>query len=124
MTTALLAAGLVAGGALGGAATDAGPGGSRPSSPAATASATTVYLDRDDTNGRDELTVRGRLALQPGTAGSWASRVLHADLDNGFDAFAPDNSFDTLSDRPGRDAQRSSGRRLTIIGDRRRRDAA
>jgi outer membrane receptor protein involved in Fe transport len=42
--------------------------------------------------------------------------LLHADLDNGFDAFAPDNSFDTLSDRPGRDAQRSSGAAARISG--------
>jgi len=41
---------------------------------------------------------------------------LYADLDNGFDAFAPDNSFDTLSDRPGRDAQRSAGSALKVTG--------
>ncbi len=42
---------------------------------------------------------------------------MHVDLDNGFDAFAPDNSFDTLSDRPGRDAQRSTGAALRVDGD-------
>ena len=35
--------------------------------------------------------------------------ALYVDLDNGFDAFAPDNSRRTLTDRPGRDAQRSGG---------------
>jgi len=75
------------------------------------------YLGRDDTNGRDELTVRGKLAFD--AAADWRVdlTLLHADLDNGFDAFALDNSFDTLSDRPGRDAQRSSGTALRIVGD-------
>ena len=74
------------------------------------------YLDRNDTNGRDELTVRGRLSLEPVDGWRLGLTLLHADLDNGFDAFAPDNSFDTLSDRPGRDAQRSSGAAARITG--------
>ena len=75
------------------------------------------YLDRQDTNGRDELTVRAKLALEPAAGWQVGLTLLHADLDNGFDAFAPDNSFDTLSDRPGRDAQRSSGAALRVEGD-------
>jgi len=75
------------------------------------------YLGRDDTNGRDELTVRGKLAFDAAADWHVDLTLLHADLDNGFDAFALDNSFDTLSDRPGRDAQRSSGTALRIVGD-------
>ena len=75
------------------------------------------YLGRDDTNGRDELTVRGKLAFEAAADWQVDLTLLHADLDNGFDAFALDNSFDTLSDRPGRDAQRSSGTALRIVGD-------
>ena len=40
--------------------------------------------------------------------------LLYADFDNGYDAFAIDNSFATLSDRPGRDAQRSTGASLDL----------
>ncbi|MGE5162270.1 MAG: TonB-dependent receptor, partial [Betaproteobacteria bacterium] len=75
------------------------------------------YLGRDDTNGRDELTVRGKLAFDAAADWHVDLTLLHADLDNGFDAFALDNSFATLSDRPGRDAQRSSGTALRIAGD-------
>jgi len=75
------------------------------------------YLGRDDTNGRDELTVRGKLAFDAAADWHVDLTLLHADLDNGFDAFALDNSFDTLSDRPGRDAQRSSGTALRIVGE-------
>ena len=42
---------------------------------------------------------------------------MHVDLDNGYDAFTPDNSLTTLSDRPGRDAQRSSGGSVVVSGD-------
>lgn len=75
------------------------------------------YLARDDTNRRDELTLRGKLALEPAAGWRAGLTLLHADLDNGFDAFAPDNSFDTLADRPGRDAQRSSGAALRLDGE-------
>lgn len=73
-----------------------------------------AYLDRNDTNGRDELTVRGKLSLRP--IGSWKldASLMYVDLDNGFDAFVPDNSLRTLSDRPGRDAQRSAGASLAL----------
>jgi outer membrane receptor protein involved in Fe transport len=68
-----------------------------------------AFLGRDDTNGRDETSARLKLRLAG--AGRWRADlgVLHADFDNGYDAFAIDNSLRTLSDRPGRDAQRSNG---------------
>jgi iron complex outermembrane receptor protein len=75
------------------------------------------YLRRDDTNERDELTLRGKLLLRPVAGWQAAITLLHADLDNGFDAFAADNSFDTRSDRPGRDGQRSSGAAVRLTGD-------
>ena len=67
------------------------------------------YLERSDTNRRDELTARGRLRLELGARSSLDLTLLHANLDNGYDAFAIDNSYVTKSDRPGRDAQRSTG---------------
>ncbi|MGB5104983.1 MAG: TonB-dependent receptor [Steroidobacteraceae bacterium] len=76
-----------------------------------------VFLGRDDTNGRDETTLRGKLRWHAATDWSVELGGLYVDLDNGFDAFAPDNSLSMLSDRPGRDAQRSTGGSLKLTGD-------
>jgi len=76
-----------------------------------------AFLDRNDTNGRDELTLRGKLRLLPADGWQVDLAALYVDLDNGFDAFVPDNKLRTLSDRPGRDAQRSRGASATVRGD-------
>ena len=76
-----------------------------------------AFLHRDDTNGRDELTLRGKLRLLPAEGWQLDLAALYVDLDNGFDAFSPDNELRTLSDRPGRDAQRSQGASATLRGD-------
>jgi outer membrane receptor protein involved in Fe transport len=76
-----------------------------------------AFLNRDDTNGRDELTLRGKLRLLPAEGWQVDLAALYVDLDNGFDAFSPDNRLRTLSDRPGRDAQRSKGASATVRGD-------
>ncbi len=70
------------------------------------------FLGRDDTNGRDEL--NARLKFRLGTDKVWRAdlNLMYADFDNGYDAFAIDNSFTTLSDRPGRDSQESRGASL------------
>ncbi len=73
-----------------------------------------AYLGRDDTNGRDETSVRGRLRWLPADTLSVDLAVLYADVDNGYDAFAIDNSLTMLSDKPGKDAQRSAGGSLRI----------
>ena len=67
------------------------------------------YLGREDTNGRDETTFRGRLRWLPGDDLSVDVAAMFADIDNGYDAFAIDNSYTMLSDKPGRDAQASVG---------------
>ncbi|MEM8548010.1 MAG: TonB-dependent receptor [Pseudomonadota bacterium] len=66
-----------------------------------------VFLGRDDTNGRDELTFRTRLAWTPSAATNIDTTLLWVDQDNGYDAFAVDNGYTTYSNRPGRDAQES-----------------
>ncbi len=68
-----------------------------------------AFLGRDDTNGRDELTVRGRLLLEPSDSVEINIAAMFADVDNGYDAFALDNAYTMLSDKPGRDAQQSTG---------------
>jgi outer membrane receptor protein involved in Fe transport len=76
-----------------------------------------AYLGRSDTNQRDELTTRARLRLENG--GPWRAdlTLMHAELDNGYDAFAIDNSYVTRSDQPGQDAQRSTGASADVTWD-------
>ena len=68
-----------------------------------------THLNRDDTNGRDETTVRGRLKWLGGEYWEFNLAGLYIDTDNGYDAFAIDNTRTTLSDKPGKDAQESVG---------------
>lgn len=62
----------------------------------------------DDTQDRDELTVRGQLRWMPSPAHSVDLGVSYIDIDNGYDAFSLDNVRDTISDEPGRDSQEST----------------
>ncbi|NOX69821.1 MAG: TonB-dependent receptor [Gammaproteobacteria bacterium] len=68
-----------------------------------------TYLGRSDTNGRRETTVRAKLLWQ--TDNDWTMRLtgMFTDINDGYDAFAIDNSLTVLSDRPGKDAQTSIG---------------
>jgi iron complex outermembrane receptor protein len=61
------------------------------------------WLGRDDTNGIDETTARAQLRWQSASQ-SIDLGLYHVDVDNGYDAFSLDNTRETLSDEPGRDA--------------------
>jgi iron complex outermembrane receptor protein len=83
------------------------------------------YLGRDDTNGRDELTVRGRLNFNLSSDWNLLLSGLYADFDNGYDAWAlteGDTSYDpskfatTRSDKPGRDVQETTAASMKISG--------
>ncbi len=69
---------------------------------------TNKFLNRDDTNGRDELTLRGQLKWLANDDLTVRLRYLHLDLDNGYDAFSLDNTRNTQSDEPGNDAQKTN----------------
>jgi iron complex outermembrane recepter protein len=73
-----------------------------------------VFLDRDDTNGRDELSARAKWRWQPNEDTRVDLTWLHADLDNGYDGWSIDNSRRSLADDPGKDAQRSNGAALRV----------
>ena len=105
----LVAGGVIAGGALPAAAGEDGAWRLAVQQAQSDGFRRNAFLHRSDTNRRDELTARARLRLQPADALRIDLALLHADLDNGYDAFAIDNAYVTLSDRPGRDAQRSTG---------------
>lgn len=71
------------------------------------------YLGRDDTNARDELTLRGKLHWQINPQLSAKLALLHGDFDNGYDVWTLDNNgFDTLGDQVGIDSQRTTGSSL------------
>lgn len=67
-----------------------------------------VYLNRDDTNARDERTLRGKIQGDWETDGSWQLAVGRIDVDNGYDAFSLDNDRNTRSDEPGQDVQETT----------------
>ena len=67
------------------------------------------YLGRDDTNNREETTLRGRLRWQASDNWTLDFTAMFSDIDDGYDAFAIDNSLTMLSDKPGKDAQESIG---------------
>ena len=75
---------------------------------------TNETLDRTDTNGRDELTLRGKLRFFPDSDTTVDVSIIHADLNNGYDVWSRDNSFTTLSNEPGKDDQLSNAGSIKI----------
>ena len=68
-----------------------------------------VYLNRSTTNGRHDTTVRvsGFAELSPSMDLHW--HVLHAQFNDGYDAWSPFGGRLTYSDQPGVDQQNSLG---------------
>ena len=67
-----------------------------------------TYLDRKDTNNRDELTIRGKLAIEATDNLTIDLAGYYFDFDNGYDTFSLDNTRETLSDEPGFDQQETA----------------
>jgi outer membrane receptor protein involved in Fe transport len=67
-----------------------------------------TYLNRNDTNNRDETTLRGKLSIEASTDLTIDLSAFYFDFDNGYDAFSLDNNRETLSDQPGFDQQETS----------------
>ncbi|NQY86249.1 MAG: TonB-dependent receptor [Colwellia sp.] len=66
------------------------------------------YLERENTNNRDETTVRGKLSIAASQTLTIDLAAFYFDFDNGYDAFSLDNTRETLSDQPGVDSQKTS----------------
>ena len=62
-----------------------------------------AYLQRDDTNKRDQSVARLKLRYEASGDLSFDLALWGVEADNGYDAFAIDNSLTTQSDRPGQD---------------------
>jgi len=71
------------------------------------------YLGRSDTNGRKESTARAKIAWDASDDWQLKLATMWSDIDDGYDGFVIDNSLTMLSDKPGRDAQRSFGAAFT-----------
>ena len=67
-----------------------------------------TYLDRTDTNNRDELTLRAKIDAEINPFWQVKLSLFHFDFDNGYDAFSLDNTRETFSDNPGFDDQQTS----------------
>lgn len=79
------------------------------------------FLDRDNTQNRDEITARGHLKWHVNNDLDIDLNLLHLNIDNGYDAFTFDNSRNSLSDQPGEDKQRTNA--FALKGDWRMNDA-
>jgi outer membrane receptor protein involved in Fe transport len=66
------------------------------------------YLNKDDTQNIDELTAKAQLSLLVNDDLTIDLNLLHVDVDNGYDAFTFDNSYNTYSDEPGEDTQKTN----------------
>jgi len=67
-----------------------------------------TYLGKDDTNNRDETSLRGKLAIEASDDLTIDLALLYFDFDNGYDAFSLDNNRKTFSDQPGFDQQETT----------------
>ncbi|MBT7886866.1 MAG: TonB-dependent receptor, partial [Gammaproteobacteria bacterium] len=77
------------------------------------------HLNKDDTNGINETHARLKI-LNTGANYEALVTLLHANVNNGFDAFSLDNTVNTLSDEPGFDRQKTNAlaARLTLSLDK------
>jgi iron complex outermembrane receptor protein len=72
------------------------------------------YLDADDTQEQDELTLRGKLRWLAAQRHTLELGVTYIDIDNGYDAFSLDNVRDTITDQPGHDKQETTALALHL----------
>ena len=72
------------------------------------------FLDRSDTNSRDELTSRIKLRWLASDDLTVDVSLFHLDIDNGYDAFSLDNNRNTLSDEPGDDKQETDALSIEV----------
>ncbi len=73
-----------------------------------------AFLQRDDTNGYSEGTLRGKFYWHPRSDLRVDLAVMDVDLNDGYDAWTIDNTRTTLSNQPGFDKQQSIGASLKV----------
>ncbi|NKB65726.1 MAG: TonB-dependent receptor [Candidatus Latescibacteria bacterium] len=72
------------------------------------------FLDAEDTNRRREQMLRAKIGWTPVDGPELLGTLFWAHMDNGYDAWVPDNNEDlvTYSDKPGKDRQETIGASL------------
>jgi len=75
-----------------------------------------AYLERDDSNGREELTARGKLKWSSGAGWEALLTGIYMDFDNGYDAWTVHNDDIMHSDKPGQDSQKTKAGSLRFEG--------
>ncbi|MCF6244625.1 MAG: TonB-dependent receptor plug domain-containing protein, partial [Sulfurovum sp.] len=65
------------------------------------------FLNRDDTNKIDEVTVKTQLKWLVSDNHTVDFNYMHVNVNNGYDAFTLDNSLTSQSDEPGADRQKT-----------------
>ncbi|HEC59377.1 hypothetical protein LCGC14_1041810 [marine sediment metagenome] len=65
------------------------------------------FLNRDDTQDQDEVTAKGHLKWLASDRLTVDLNLIHLNIDNGYDAFAFDNSRRSQADQPGEDSQKT-----------------
>ncbi|HEY5019674.1 MAG TPA: TonB-dependent receptor plug domain-containing protein, partial [Steroidobacteraceae bacterium] len=74
-----------------------------------------VFYNMNSTNGYDEGTLRGKLHWQINPALQADVTLMHVNINNGYDAWSIYNTYNTYSNQPGRDEQRSNGLALRLV---------
>jgi iron complex outermembrane recepter protein len=69
----------------------------------------------DDSDGYDEGVLRGKLRWQITDDLRADLALMHANINNGYDAWSIYNTYTTYSNQPGRDAQMSNGLSLRLV---------
>ena len=77
---------------------------------------TNAFLDEDDSNGREELSARGKLLWNFHDDWEALLTVLTMDFDNGYDAWTVNNDDRVNSDHPGQDSQQTIAASLRFNG--------
>lgn len=76
-----------------------------------------IFLNRDDTNNRDEKSIRAKFAIQATDDLAIDIALMHFDFDNGYDAFSLDRNRTTYSNEPGFDTQETTALATTFTFD-------
>ena len=74
-----------------------------------------AFLNRKNTNQREETSLRGKLIWNVADDWLFDLTTMFVDINDGYDAFSINNSMTMLSDKPGKDVQRSSGASMKVI---------
>ncbi len=76
-----------------------------------------LFINRTDTNEKDEFSSHFKLRWTPSENWTINTALIKIKLNNGYDAWAADNSLFTQSDKPGRDEQNTFGGSVKINWD-------